>query len=327
MAMKWMVIGIGDITRRRVIPAILQEPRSELYGLLTRDPRKAAAYPGARVWTALEDALEDPAVDAVYVASPVALHAPHTIASLRAGKHVLCEKPVAMDYAQAESMVAAARESGRALGIAYYRRLYPKVLRTRQLIAAGAIGKPVLVEANCHTWLPSQDRSWLWDAALAGGGPLYDTASHRIDVFNFLFGRPVRATGLLSNTVHRLPVEDSATVAIDYPEGVRGIVDVRWNSRPERDQFRVIGTDGELNLDPLQGPPLRYGGHEEQLPTHANLHYPAVENFVSAVLEGAPLMCRAEEAIWTDWVTEQVRQESGRLTRTCTAGSAPAERT
>jgi len=313
MTLKWLVIGIGDITRRRVIPAILQEPRSQLYGLLTRDPRKADAYPGARVWTALDAALADPALDAVYVASPVALHAPHSIASLRAGKHVLCEKPVAMNYPQAESMVAAARESGRLLGVAYYRRLYPKVLRTRQLIAEGAIGQPVLVEANAHTWLPGEHRSWLWDANLAGGGPLYDTASHRIDIFNCLFGRPVRATGLLSNAVHRLPVEDSATVVIDYPNGVRGIMDSRWNSRPERDQFRVIGTDGELNLDPLNGPALRYDGREETLPPHANLHYPAVENFVSAVCDGTPLMCRGEEAIWTDWVTEQVRQQSSRL--------------
>ena len=95
------------------------------------------------------------------------------------------------------------------------------------------------------------------------------------------------------------------------PGGVRGIVDVRWNSHIERDQFRVIGTDGEINLDPLNGPSLRYGGREELLPAHANLHYPAVENFVSAVLDGAPLMCPGEEAIWTDWVTEEVMRQAG----------------
>jgi predicted dehydrogenase len=301
---KWLVIGIGDITRRRVLPAILQEPRSELYGLLTRDPAKAHAYPATHVFTAIEDALRDAAVDAVYVASPVALHGPQTIASLRAGKHVLCEKPTAMNYAEAESMVAAARECGRLLGVAYYRRMYPKLLRTRQLIAEGAIGKPVLAEANGHSWLPIEQRSWLWNPALAGGGPLYDTGSHRIDAFNFLFGRPARATGLVSNTVHQLDVEDSATVLIDYAEGIRGIVDVRWNSHLDRDQFRVIGTDGEIILDPLNGAPLRYGGCEEMLPPHTNLHYPAVENFVNAVLDGAPLMCPGEEAIWTDWVTE-----------------------
>jgi predicted dehydrogenase len=101
-------------------------------------------------------------------------------------------------------------------------------------------------------------------------------------------------------------VEDSATVLIDYPSGVRGIVDVRWNSHIERDQFRVIGTEGEINLNPLNGPLLRCGGREENLPPHANLHFPAIENFVSALLDGAPLMCPGEEAIWTDWLTEEV---------------------
>jgi 1,5-anhydro-D-fructose reductase (1,5-anhydro-D-mannitol-forming) len=310
MAMKWLVIGIGDITRKRVIPAILQEPHSELYGLLTRDPAKARAYPGARVFTALEDALCDHRIQAVYVASPVALHAPQAIASLRAGKHVLCEKPVAMNYSEAESIVTVARQMGPLLGVAYYRRLFPKLLRTRQLVAEGAIGKPVLVEANCHNWLPPQERNWLWDPALSGGGPLYDIASHRIDAFHFLFGRPARATGLLSNAVHQLAVEDSATLVIDYPGGVRGIVDVRWNSRVARDQFRVIGTDGEINLDPLSGPKLSVNGREEWLPPDENFHFPAIENFTSAVLDGAPLMCPGEEAIWTDWVTEEVMRQS-----------------
>jgi len=305
---KWLVIGIGDIARKRVIPAILAEPRSELHGLLTRDPKKAQPYAPARVFTSLDDALREPAIDAVYVASPVALHAPQTIASLGAGKHVLGEKPAAMNYAEARRMAQFAHGSGRLWGIAYYRRLYPKLLRTRELLAAGAIGQPVLAEANCHSWLPVQERSWLWDPALSGGGPLYDIASHRIDAFNFLFGRPARATGLCSNAVHKLAVEDSATVLIDYPSGVRGIVDVRWNSRIERDQFRVIGTDGEINLDPLNGSLLRCCGREESLPAHANLHYPAIENFVSALLDGAPLMCPGEEAIWTDWVTEQVME-------------------
>jgi len=305
---RWLAIGIGDIARKRVLPAILAEPRSELYGVVTRDPAKAAPYAPARVFTSLDDALCDAAIDAVYVASPVALHAPQTIASLRAGKHVLGEKPAAMNYTEAQSIALAARASGKQWGIAYYRRLYPKLIRTRELIAAGAIGLPVIAEANCHGWLPAQERSWLWDPAMAGGGPLYDIASHRIDALNFLFGHPARATGLLSNAVHKLAVEDSATIVIDYPEGARGVVDVRWNSHIERDQFRVIGTDGEIGLDPLNGPLLRCGGREENLPPHANLHYPAIENFVSALAEGRALMCPGEEAIWTDWVTEQVRK-------------------
>ena len=309
--LNWLVIGIGDIARKRVLPAILAEPRSRLYALLTRDVRKAEAYAGAVAYTDLGAALRDPAIDAVYVASPVALHAEQTIASLRAGKHVLCEKPVAMDVAQAEAMAAAAAESGRLVGIAYYRRLYPKLMRAKELIAEGAIGQPVLVEANYHGWLESPERGWLKDPELAGGGPLYDVGSHRIDACNFLFGKPLRATGLLANALHPLAVEDSATVLVEYAGGVHGVVDVRWNSRINRDQFRVIGSEGEISLDPLNGPALRFLDgegrlREEQLPAHANVHYPAVENFVAAVLDGAPVACPIDEAIWTDWVTEQV---------------------
>jgi len=315
--LNWLVIGIGDITRKRVLPAVLTEPRSRLCALLTRSPAKAAAYPGALVFTDLSDALRDPTIDAVYVASPVALHAGHAIASLRAGKNVLCEKPVALGFAQAESMAAAARESGRLLGVAYYRRLYPKLIRAKELIAEGAIGQPVLVEANYHGWLESPERAWLQDPAIAGGGPLYDVGSHRIDACNFLFGRPLRATGLLSNALHPLAVEDSATALVEYAGGIHAVIDVRWNSRIVRDQFRVIGTEGEISLDPLNGPALRLLASdgkltEEQLPAHANVHFPAVENFVAAALDGAPLACPIEEAIWTDWVTERVKESNVR---------------
>jgi predicted dehydrogenase len=310
--LNWLVIGIGDITRKRVIPAILAEPRSHLYALLTRDPRKADAYPGTLAFTNLGAALRDPAIDAVYVATPVALHAEQTIASLRAGKHVLCEKPVALNFAQAETMAEAAHQSGRLLGIAYYRRLYPKLVRAKQLIAAGAIGQPLLVEANYHGWLESPDRGWLKDPALAGGGPLYDVGSHRIDACNFLLGRPLRATGLLSNALHELAVEDSATTLIEYAGGVHAVVDVRWNSRIPRDQFRIVGVEGEISLDALNGPSLRLLASdgkltEEQLPAHANVHYPAVENFVAAALDGAALACPIDQAIWTDWVTQRVK--------------------
>lgn len=309
--LNWLVIGIGDITRKRVIPAIEAEPRSRLHAVLTRDPRKAEAYAGAAVYTELSAALADATVDAVYVASPVVLHAAHAVACLGAGQHVLCEKPVAMDYAQAKSMAEAARETGKLLGIAYFRRGFPKLIRAKELVEAGAVGEPIFAQATYHGWLESEERAWLRDPAVAGGGPLYDVGSHRIDACNFLFGQPKRAMGLLSNTLHDLKVEDSATVLIEYAGGVHAQVDARWNSRVSRDEFRIFGVEGEIDLTPMGSPALRVKTaegkvREEQLPQHANVHYPVVENFVDAVLEGKPLMCPIEEAMRTDWVTEQV---------------------
>ena len=250
----WIVIGVGDIARRRVIPAIQAERRSRLYGLVTRDPAKAAPY-NTRAFATLDEALADPAIDAVYVGTPVFLHAPQTIQSLRAGKHVLCEKPMAMNEAEARTMLQAAEASGKTLGVAYYRRSYPKVQRAKQLLEAGAIGKPVIAELTCHSWFDGEgSRSWLVDPAKAGGGPLFDIASHRIDVLNFLFGQPQRVSGQLSHVVHHYPVEDNATVMIEYPNGVRGVVDVRWHSKVSRDECRIRGTEGEMELSPLNGP-------------------------------------------------------------------------
>jgi predicted dehydrogenase len=306
--LNWLVIGIGDITTRRVIPALQSEPRSRLYGFVTRDPAKAAPY-NARVFATLDEALADPAVQAVYVGTPVFLHAPHTIQSLRAGKHVLCEKPMAMNEAEGRTMVKAANKDGKTFGIAYYRRCYPKVQRAKQLLAAGAIGKPVLGELTSHMWFDGTgSRSWLVDPAKAGGGPLLDIASHRIDVLNFLFGQPLRATGQLSNVVHHYAVEDNATVMIEYAGGVRGVVDVRWHSRIDRDECRIRGSDGEMELSPLNGPDLVYPGGRENLPSHANLHYPMIENFVDAVEGKSALLSSGASAYWTDWVTERARK-------------------
>jgi predicted dehydrogenase len=311
--LNWLVIGVGDITTRRVIPAILEEKRSRLYGILTRNPAKAQSFP-ARVSTNLDQALGDSHIDAVYVASPVFLHAHQTIKCLKAGRHVLCEKPMAMNYAEATSMVEAARASGRTLGVAYYRRTYPKVHRALRLIGQGVIGQPLLAYITCHDWFTDADgrRSWLLDPEKAGGGPLYDIGSHRIDLLNYFFGEPVEVSAQISNAVHRTRVEDCATVIIEYQSGMRGIVDVRWNSHVSRDEFRIIGTEGEIDLTPLNGPLLVHPGGRENLPADSNVHLPCVRNFTEAVLDGSPLLASGESSKWTDWVTQKAVERATR---------------
>ncbi len=311
--LNWLVIGVGDITTKRVIPAILEEGRSRLYAVLTRHPAKAKAY-GTKVFTELDQALKDDRINAVYVASPVFLHAPQTITSLGSGRHVLCEKPMAMNYAEAQSMVKAARAAGKVFGVAYYRRNYPKVQRAIELINEGAIGQPLLAFISYHGWLPAEEghRSWLLEPEKAGGGPLYDVGSHRIDVLNYCFGEPYEVRAVLSNAVHQGPVEDSATVVIEYKSKVRGIVDVRWNSRVLRDEFRITGTEGEMELTPLNGPTIIYPAGREDLPVHRNVHTPCIQNFVATVLDGVPLLSSGESAQWTDWVTQKAVEDSRR---------------
>src|SRR5215813_8566110 len=112
---RWLLVGIGDIATKRVIPAILAEPRSTLAGIVTRDPAKAEPY-RVRAWTSLDAALPECEIDAVYIATPVFLHAPQTIMALRAKRHVLCEKPMAMTHAEAVAMTRTAGDCSRTLG-------------------------------------------------------------------------------------------------------------------------------------------------------------------------------------------------------------------
>ena len=196
---------------------------------------------------------------------------------------------MAMNFAEAGRMVDEGRIARvRLFGVSYYRRLYPKLVRAKQLIAEGAIGRPLLAEANCHGWLEIAGREWLADPALSGGGPLYDIASHRIDAMNFFFGKPERACGLLSNAEPSDRSRRFGDRLMRFAGGVHAVVDVRWNSRVARDQFRIIGEGGEIDLDPLNGPELRCArvaaaDRIEMLPPHANIHFPIVENFVDAV--------------------------------------------
>jgi 1,5-anhydro-D-fructose reductase (1,5-anhydro-D-mannitol-forming) len=307
--LQWLLVGIGDIATKRVIPAIQAEPRSSLAGTVTRDAHKSVRF-NVPAFPSVEQALRQGTFDAVYIATPVFLHESQSIQALDMGKHVLCEKPMAMNYGEALNMVEAAKRNKRRLGVAYYRRCYPKVQRALELIHNGAIGRPLLAFAACHSQPPDEHRSWLVDPAKAGGGPLYDIGSHRIDLLNYLFGQPVEVRGCLSNVVHEFAVEDSATVLIKYASGVHAVVDVRWNSQVVRDEFRVEGSEGMLELTPLNGPRLVSPAGEENLPAHSNLHYPCIENFVDAVLEHTPLRSSGITAMTTDWVTEQATTRS-----------------
>jgi predicted dehydrogenase len=200
-------------------------------------------------------------------------------------------------------MIAASREADRRLGVAFYRPFYPKIQRAKELIAAGAIGRPTWIWVavhNCFNEQNLQDRHWFLEPQKSGGGPLMDVGCHRIDVLNFMFGRPRVLSSALSGQVNHLTVEDAATVILEYPGPIRVVLDCRWNSHVIRDEFRIIGTDGEMDLTPLNGPELRLADRLEHLPPHENLHYPMITNFVGAVLDGIELVSSAERALVTD---------------------------
>jgi predicted dehydrogenase len=127
---------------------------------------------------------------------------------------------------------------------------------------------------------------------------------------NHLFGKPVSATGILSTLVQPVAVEDSATMMIRYESGVAAVVDVRWNSHIIRDEFRVRGTDGEIDLSPLNGPDLVYPAGSESIPAPQNLHYPCVADFVTSVSEGRQPISSGVSALFAEWVMDEAAATS-----------------
>ena len=293
----WGLVGCGDISRKRVAPALRDLDNCELVAVSRADAARAEAFArefGARRWHAdWHELLEDDEVEAVYVATPVRLHAEQAVAAAEAGRHVLVEKPMALTVAECERMNAAAAANGVLLGVAYYRRFYPAVERVRQILGSGEIGVPVVAQANAFERFdpaPEHPRRWLLDRRQSGGGPMFDFGCHRIEVFINLFGDVTSVRALAGNVLFEREVEDTACALLRFVGGTQGVISVTHAAREPRDTLEVFGSEGSVRVEVLNEGRLRIrtsdGERFESHPPHANLHQPLVEDFARAVLEG-----------------------------------------
>jgi predicted dehydrogenase len=243
-----------------------------------------------RACTRWQDLVADPDIDAVYVATPVRYHAQQTIAAARAGKHVLCEKPMAMNVAECDAMIAACRDAGVALGIAYYRRFYPAVARIGQIIESGEIGTPVFALMTAFEPFdakPGEPRAWLLDPAEAGGGPMADFGCHRLEVLLHLLGPVRRIAGIISTVVFRRAVEDTAAALLQFERGATAMLAVTHAAADRQDTLDLFGSRGSIRIASLNRGDItvRADGRErtESHPPAANVHKPLVDDFVEAV--------------------------------------------
>jgi predicted dehydrogenase len=292
----WGLIGCGDISRKRVAPALraiaecdlvaISRGRSELAG-------KFAQEFGARRWYGdWRELLTDTDVDAVYLATPVNLHAEQAIAAAAAGKHVLCEKPMALNVAECERMIAASRKHGVQLGIAYYRHFYPAIGRIKELIESGEIGTPVVAQINAFELFnpqPHDPRYWLVKKEQAGGGPMMDFGCHRIEVLMNIFGR-IKSTTSVVDCIHfEREVEDTAIACFEFERRVRGTLTVTHAAFESQDTLDIFGNRGSIHVPLLNQGQLRIvtasGERTELHPPHANIHQPLIEDFLRAVSE------------------------------------------
>lgn len=296
-SLKWGLIGCGDIAQRRVAPALRDLPNCEFRAVARSNPDLAESFAdkfGAKKsYRTSDELLADKEIEAVYIATLVHLHSGQTIAAAEAGKHVLCEKPMAMNVKECDEMIAACRANNVKLGIAYYRHFYPVIGRIKSVIQSGEIGTPVLVQINAFEWFdpkPEHPRYWLIKKGLAGGGPMFDFGCHRIEVMLNVFGPIEHVTSIVSNVVFDREVEDTATALFQFKSGTCGVLSVTHAVSEPRDTLDVFCTQGSIHVPVLNLGEVRIKTtNGERIESHApasNIHAPLIENFVDVVLTG-----------------------------------------
>ncbi len=292
---RWGLIGCGDIARKSVVPALQDADNSKLITVTRSDASKAESFAkefSIGKWTASwQELVTDKDINSVYVATPVYLHAEQTIKAAENGKHILCEKPMALNSEECTNMIDACKANGVKLGIAYYRHLFSPVNRIKEIIASGEIGKVVHIQANNfeNFNLPAgAPRYWFLKKDRAGGGPMMDMGCHRIEIFTNILGPVKKTYSFLSNTVFDREVEDTATAHFIFESGATGLLVSAHAIKEPTDTLDIYGSLGSIHAPVLNEGTLNIttteGTHTESHPNNSNFHLPLVENFVKSVL-------------------------------------------
>jgi predicted dehydrogenase len=252
--LRFGIIGFGHHAVRRLIPAFAGAHDAKLAGLWRRDAVKAAAnareYSIPHNFQSPEALCASPEIDAVFITSPDALHLEHVLLAARHGKHVLCEKPLAMNAGEVEQMLVAAKQAGIRLGVAQNMRYNASLDRMRVWIAEGRIGKPMLAQAQFAYSAAGSPRRWIYDPSLALGGPIGDVGIHCVDALRYVLGSDASTT---VTAVHSLAhtdaasgeVESHAVVGLDFASGAMASVTVTTRTS-YRTMVEVTGESGVI---------------------------------------------------------------------------------
>ena len=294
--LNWGLIGAGDIARKRIAPALNEIENCEFVSISSSRVDSAEEFAkefGAKKCFAdWRELVRDEETDAVYIATPVFLHREQTVAAAENGKHVLCEKPLAMNAAECDEMIAACRANGVKLGVAYYRPFYPLIEKVKQILASGEIGKTVVAQINSFEYFnPTSEHSrfWLIEKEKSGGGPMMDFGCHRLEVLTNLFGKITQIKSVLGKSAFERETEDTAIASMKFESGAFANLTVTHAAIEPQDTLVVFGTKGSIHVPVLNKGEIKIktenGERTELHAPHKNVHQPLIEDFTNAVLE------------------------------------------
>jgi 1,5-anhydro-D-fructose reductase (1,5-anhydro-D-mannitol-forming) len=291
----WGIVGLGRIANTEIAPAVAAAPNSTLAAVSSRDAARAndfaARHGAATAYDDYQALLDDPAVDAVYIATPNGLHADQVVQAAESGKHVLCDKPLATTVADAERAIAACRAAAVGLGVMFQTRNHEGMSEIRRLVADGEIGAVRLVQIQVSPGraLPV---GWRTDASLAGAGVMNNLGVHAYDLLRYLLGAEVTEATAMVASEPGFDVDTMALALLRFDNGALAYVNANQAVPNTHPDLSVYGTEGtvlgrNITRANLQGSISVLGGTSGGSERTVSTRGPfvvTVSNFAEAVL-------------------------------------------
>lgn len=265
----WGFIGCGEVTEKKSGPAFAEVEGSSIEAVMSRNANKAQLYAErhniSKWYTDAQELINDPKVNAIYIATPPSSHATFAIMAMKAGKPVYIEKPLAASYEDCARINRISNETGIDCFVAYYRRYLPYFKKVKQIIQSGTIGKVTNVQLRFSVppreldYNSSSIKPWRLQPDIAGGGYFYDLAPHQLDTLQELFGIITRAHGYCANVGHLYKAEDTISACFMFENGLPG--SASWcfvgHKSAREDCIDVIGEKGMMSFSVFDYKPIR----------------------------------------------------------------------
>jgi predicted dehydrogenase len=314
---RWGMIGCGNVTEVKSGPGLQKATNSALVAVMRRNGALAQDYAARhnvlKWYTDAQALIDDPEVDAVYIATPPNAHKAYTLAVAKAGKPVYVEKPMALNFAECQAMIDACQQANVPLWVAYYRRRLPRFLKVKELIETGAIGAPRTVTVTFYRkWRPAEPHNLPWRVLpeIAGGGLFVDLAAHTLDYLDYFLGPIQSVQGYATNQAGYYPAEDVVAGSFVFASGVYGTGIWSFSSYTNLDQTEIVGDKGKLTFTSFTTDPIVLttadGVTEFPIDNPPHIQQPLIQTIVDELNGVGQCPSTGESGARTSWVMDQM---------------------
>ena len=318
----WGFIGCGEVTEKKSGPAFNEVEGSQVVAVMSRSENKARSYAERhhiRKWyTDAQELIDDPDVNAIYIATPPSSHATFAIMAMRAGKPVYIEKPLAASYNDCIRINRISEQTGVPCFVAYYRRYLPYFQKVKEIIENGTIGKVINVQIRFSVpprdldYKNEKELPWRLQPDIAGGGYFYDLAPHQIDLLQNIFGVITRAHGYPANRAHLYKAEDTVSACFFFENGVTG--SGSWcfvgHESAKEDRIEIIGDKGSLSFSVFTYEPIvpitSEGKQSITVPNPSYVQLPMIKHVIEHLQGIGHCDCTSISATPVNWVLDRV---------------------